>query len=97
MSEHLVRFRITELTSVRLRCASCKGVIEMPIDKVRTMTRDGCCCLCQEELFDHGGTGADPLERLYVAIQSLKKVGQRATIEFELPADAMLAKPAAAS
>lgn len=85
MSETIVRFNLTELKKVRLRCTKCSAIVELPIESIPVLAKDGRCYVCHETLFPHApGTSADALYRLNLAFESLRDVADRVEIQFEL-------------
>jgi hypothetical protein len=87
MSEKLFRFLLSELTIIRVCCLNpvCKGVIEIPLDKLRTMFPKCCCPLCRQQFHQPYDDGSHLLEWLGKAIEELKAIKDKVEIEFSLP------------
>jgi hypothetical protein len=87
MSEHLFRFLLSELTTVRIVCAKCGGVIETSIDKLSKVKR---CPTCPADFRDYTNhMRDDDRPSLFADLaETLKKAQSHkglAEVEFVLP------------
>lgn len=83
MSETIFRFRLKELTNVRLLCRAgkCNAALEVPLDQLAGMSGDLKCTACGTALQMAG----DPLlTELAALLQKLEARGL-AGVEFSLP------------
>ncbi len=89
MSKHLLAVLLAELSTVRVICLHCKGIVELPLDKLGTRFGEGLCRLCKHDLVpeDNPGVLAD-LERVLLALQAAKGVAIEFVIPQEPPAPA---------
>lgn len=88
MSETLFRFLLSQLESVRIRCGQCRGVAEVPIDKLSSAPSNIRCPGCGNVFVQHPGLQhglTELLNRLGSAIELFEKAGVE--LEFTVPKD----------
>jgi len=91
MSEHVFKFLLSELNTVRILCQSlkCKGVIEIPLSE---LAKDSHyehmkCKLCGND-FDPNSTGKSKLVEFACAAEEMKRLEKSIQVEFVLPDNA---------
>lgn len=82
MSEHLFRFLLTELVTVRVVCGHCKAIIEVPTDELDKVFRTGVCHVCTMPL---QLPGRNHLAQLAEAIRWLGTEQDKLKVEFVIP------------
>jgi hypothetical protein len=82
MSEKLLKFLLTELDIVRIRCGKCQAVIEMPVTNLGKSFGPFTCSCCNTPFY-MPGTG-DPFGSLSRAIAQLASM-TNIQVEFVLP------------
>jgi len=87
MSEQLLRFLLSEIKRIRFRCLACKSeaAIDLPIDKLDRLFKDGECPLCREQLVDDGAAGKNPFLALRNACKAFQDLADKFTLELILP------------
>ncbi len=85
MSEQLLRFLLTELKTVRIRCQHCKAVVEVTLDRLDKILATGDCPFCQHTLTD-AEAGRHQLKALAQAVRDLVALKDQVEVEFVLPA-----------
>lgn len=83
MSEHLLKFLVTELHVLRVHCKMCGIIVEAPVEKVARVFVTGDCPHCKASLTDK----PEHFKQLAHAIAALKLNGDQVKVEFVLPAD----------
>lgn len=88
MSRKLLAFLLSELSTVRIKCVKCKGIVEVEtVDQVVVMFSgpdDPKCPLCKQLLIGPGCGSNNPMRNLAVAVAELKKRSDTVEIEFVL-------------
>ncbi len=87
MSEKILKFLLTELVAVRLKCKSkaCGGVFELPIDKLEDRFRRLACPLCGNIIRKDDQTQEDELfSMLGQVVRRFKEGHIKDKIEVEL-------------
>lgn len=84
MSEHLLKFLLSELSTVRLVCRAkhCGMVAEMPVEKLAAK-QHGACPFCGQEF------GSTALQEFGQQLLRVRELHQRGVVDlqFVLPAD----------
>jgi hypothetical protein len=90
MSEHLLKFLLTELSIVRVVCAKpgCGGVVEVLLEQLGKVIE---CPVCQADLRDHHAhMPEDKKPGVFAALAEALRMAQslqgQARVEFVLPA-----------
>jgi hypothetical protein len=84
MSRKLLVFLLNQLNIVRVKCLSCKKVIEMPPEELAMQFSTGNCPLCNRPLTMLRGSD-NPFLKLAKAIEDFKQ--HASTVEIELIID----------
>jgi hypothetical protein len=83
MSETLFKFLLSELGTVRVRCMSCKAVVEVPTaDLARHLPDPFDCPICHKKL---GAAVGTHLHQLAEALAGLRSLSREIELEFVLP------------
>ena len=88
MSEKLLKFLLSELKIIRVRCQSqlCGAIIEVPAAKVAEMFKHLCCPICNANLLpERAVTGPNAFQQLAGAIDAFNKNANHIQIEFVIP------------
>jgi hypothetical protein len=95
MSESLLRFLLSELRTIRLRCkgskdgSPCGSVIELPVTRLAGFfgTQPPVCPFCgaQYGVRNMDGTYRNAFELLAAAMKDLASVADKVEVEFVLP------------
>ena len=86
MSVNMIRIKLSELKTFRIVCKKCvKGVIEVPVDNLRSaLNTGGTCRFCGHHIMARM-TNPDPLDRLGNAIDALLNLDDVLDVEIEVP------------
>jgi len=89
VSKKLLRFLLSELKTIRVRCKNdCCGVItEFVLERLNTpeLTERCPCCHAEWQTADMSGRPQNAFERLAKALALLKRIEGKVEIELELP------------
>lgn len=94
MGEHLLRILLSELSTIRVRCAGCKTTVEIQTDAAGQL--DNAKCPGCDKRFGYGeldakaklrGNAVDRLEALARAVEEIQKVENLYTVEFPIRLD----------
>lgn len=87
MSEHIIRFLLSEIKTVRVVCKKCGAVIETPIEKAGDALASGRRCrFCNNDLGDPNHPNSDPLRGLAAVAESLTSM-ENVEVHFVFPGD----------
>lgn len=83
MSRKLLAFLLSELSTVRVLCKKCGGVIEFPCEKLAFYFQSPKCPLCRH---DFGPSDDDnPFAAIAKAVATFKLIHGQVDVEFVLP------------
>lgn len=89
MTETTLKVQLKELTTVRIVCRNkgCGGILEIPIEKLTTLSKDGSfqCPMCEQNLMTN--LSPDPLVMFGLMIQKLSALNQYFSLEFPIRDD----------
>lgn len=83
MGETIIRIKLSELDTVRVKCKKCDGTIEVSLNKLGTIGR-GNCPLCRHEWYNASGGVNDRLADFATVASSVLQVDNM-EIEFVIP------------
>lgn len=88
MGEHIFRILLKDLTTVRITCGHCEGIIELPIETVGATLAKPFCPLCREPfaVSPKAATMGDApyFIQLQEAIAAMRRLETVFTVEFPI-------------
>jgi phage FluMu protein Com len=90
MSEHLLKFLLSELATIRIRCAACSSVIEVDYKGLGAYFTENKCPACKTAFaprhrLNTVTTVADFLKTLHAVMDMGRFFQEQITVEFVLP------------